>query len=48
MRRLAVFLTLLALVATACGGSDDDDPVVVQMTTTTAIFDTPTTADVPV
>ena len=47
MRRLAVFLTVLALVATACGGSDDDDPVVVQ-TTTTAIFDTPTTADVPV
>lgn len=45
MRRLAVFLTVLALVATACGGSDDDDPVVVQ-TTTTAIFATTTMADV--
>ena len=45
MRRLAVLLTVLALVATACGGSDDDDPVVVQ-TTTTAIFATTTMADV--
>ncbi len=42
MRRFAVSLTVLALVATACGGSDDD-PVVVQ-TTTTAIF-AATTAD---
>ena len=46
MRRIAVFLTVLALVATACGGSDDDDPVVVQTTTTTAIFDTTTTVAV--
>ena len=45
MRRLVVSLTVLALVATACGGSDDDDPVVVQ-TTTTAIFATTTMADV--
>jgi len=45
MRRLALSLTVLALVATACGGSDDD-PVVVQATTT-AIFAT-TTVDVPI
>ncbi|MDP6910480.1 MAG: LysM peptidoglycan-binding domain-containing protein [Acidimicrobiales bacterium] len=44
MRRLAFSLTVLALVATACGGSDDD-PVVVPATTT-AIFAT-TTVDVP-
>ena len=43
MRRLAFSLTVLALVATACGGSDDD-PVVVPATTT-AIFAT-TTVDV--
>jgi len=42
MRRFAVSLTILALVATACGGSDDD-PVVVA-TTTTDIFVTTTTA----
>lgn len=41
MRRLAVSLTVLALIATACGGSDDD-PVIVQ-TTTTAIWATTTT-----
>ncbi len=40
MRRIAVSLTVLALVATACGGSDDD-PVVVP-TTTMAIFGTTT------
>jgi LysM repeat protein len=45
MRRLALSLTVLALVATACGGSDDD-PVLVQATTT-AIFAT-TTVDVPI
>ena len=44
MRRLALSLTVLALVATACGGSDDD-PVV--QATTTAIFAT-TTVDVPI
>ncbi len=45
MRRLAVSLTVLALVATACGGSNDDDPVLVQ-TTTTVMFVTTTTIDV--
>ena len=43
MRRLAFSLTVLALVATACGSSDND-PVVVQ-TTTTAMWTTTTTVD---
>ena len=44
MRRFAVSLTILALVATGCGGSDDD-PVVVP-TTTADIFAATTTAGV--
>ena len=31
MRRLAASLTVLALVATACGGSDDDPVVVISL-----------------